>query len=493
MYDVTDFDEKGGGGDSGAAKAWGGRFTDVPDSRLEAFNASVGFDIRLVREDVRGSIAHARMLGACHIIPEQDATTLERGLWQILDEVEAGSFSLTIADEDVHTGVERRLSEIVGAVAGKLHTGRSRNDQVINDVRFWTRSRLVQVVAGLSALCDAMLELGERYADAIMPGYTHLQRAQPVLVAHHMQAYVAMFLRDIERAQQAWARTNVLALGSAALAGTTYPIDRKLVAEDLGFGDVSVNSLDAVSDRDFVIDTLSTCSMIGMHISRLSEELILWTSGEFRFMELADRFSTGSSIMPQKKNADIAELGRGKSGRLYGNLMALLTITKGLPLAFNKDMQEDKEPLFDSVDTVLAMLDVFPPMMRSATFREETMAAAAIADFTLATDAADLLAKSGVPFREAHRVIGTLVGKCIADGKTFADLSEDEWAAIHPVFANTRPPVDPWTSVSGRESAGGTAPSQVARTREQQRATLSEAAGWIEQRISVEDGLFTRP
>ncbi len=477
---------------TGSAKAWGGRFSDVPDARLEAFNASVGFDIRLVREDVRGSIAHADMLGAQGIIPEEDATTIVRGLWTILDEVDAGEFALTVSDEDVHTGVERRLREMIGATAGKLHTGRSRNDQVINDVRFWTRRRLVEIAGGLHAMCESLLDLAERYPSAIMPGYTHLQRAQPVLVAHHLQAYVAMFLRDIERVRQAWARTNVLALGSAALAGTTYPIDRARVAAELGFDQVSMNSLDAVSDRDFVIDALSACALVGMHVSRLSEEVILWTSGEFRFMELADRFSTGSSIMPQKKNADIAELGRGKSGRLYGNLMALLTITKGLPLAFNKDMQEDKEPLFDSVDTVLAMLDVFPPMMRTATFREDTMAAAAVADFTLATDAADLLAKRGVPFREAHHVIGELVGRCIAEGKTFADLTDAEWAEIHPVFADTRPPIDAWTSVSGRDSIGGTAPEQVRRTRGAQQSQLAGVREWVTDQLERENRLFTR-
>jgi argininosuccinate lyase len=474
-------------------KAWGGRFTELPDARLEAFNASVDFDIRLVREDIRCSIAHARMLGAQKIIPGEDAKSLEAGLWRILGEVEAGDFALSISDEDVHTGVERRLRELTGAVAGKLHTGRSRNDQVINDVRLWTRHRLERVVDRLSDLCEALLNLGERYRDAIMPGYTHLQRAQPVLVAHHLQAYVAMLQRDIERVQQAWIRTNVLALGSAALAGTTYPIDRDMVARDLAFAEVSVNSLDAVSDRDFVIDALSACAVIGMHISRLSEELILWTSGEFRFMELADRFSTGSSIMPQKKNPDIAELGRGKSGRLYGNLMALLTITKGLPLAFNKDMQEDKEPLFDSIDTVLAVLEVFAPMMESASFNEETMAAAAVADFTLATDAADMLAKNGVPFREAHRVIGELVRTCVSRGKTFTNLTDEEWGNIHPVFSKVKPPVDAWTSVSGRDSLGGTAPAQVERTRVLQRESLARSRQWVADRLTVHEGLFRHP
>jgi len=266
-----------------------------------------------------------------------------------------------------------------------------------------------------------------------------------------------------------------------------------MVARDLRFDEVSVNSLDAVSDRDFIIDTLAACSLIGMHISRLSEEIILWTSGEFRFMELADRFSTGSSIMPQKKNADIAELGRGKAGRLYGNLIALLTITKGLPLAFNKDLQEDKEPLFDSVDTVLAILEVFPPMISTATFREDVMAAAAVADFTLATDAADLLARNGVPFREAHHVIGSLVATCIASGKTFADLTDAEWAEIHPVFGNEKPPVEAWASVSARDVIGGTAPAQVERTRGIQRERLEQSRRWVDEHRAIERGLFERP
>ena len=476
----------------GAIKAWGGRFADVPDARLEAFNASVEFDVRMIREDIRASIAHARMLGACGIIPAEDSTTLEAGLWQVLDEFDAGDFVLTIADEDVHTGVERRLRDITGAVAGKLHIGRSRNDQVVNDHRLWTRRQLVLVTEGLVAFGEALLALAEAYPEAIMPGYTHLQRAQPVLVAHHLQAYVQMLLRDAERVQQAWHRTNVLVLGSSALAGTTYPIDREMVARDLGFDGVTLNSLDGVSDRDFVLDTLYACSVIGMHISRLSEEVILWSSGEFRFLELADRFSTGSSIMPQKKNADIAELGRGKSGRLYGNLMAMLTITKGLPLAYNKDMQEDKEGLQDSIDTTLAMLDIFPPMMRSAQFNVENMAAAAIADFTLATDAADVLAKHGVPFREAHQVIGSLVGRCISEGITFADLTDAQWSGIHPVFAEERPPADARASVAGRNVIGGTAPDQVEATRASQHVALGEIREWIAERRQIDDRLFDR-
>ncbi|MGI8976065.1 MAG: argininosuccinate lyase [Thermomicrobiales bacterium] len=477
---------------TGSSKAWGGRFADVPDARLEAFNASVAFDVRMIREDIRGSIAHARMLGACGIIAPDEATTLERGLWQVLDEYDRGEFALTIADEDVHTGVERRLREITGTVAGKLHTGRSRNDQVANDHRFWARRQLVLVADGLVAFGEALLTLAEQYPEAIMPGYTHLQRAQPVLVAHHLQAYVEMLLRDLERVRQAWKRTNVLVLGSSALAGTSYPIDREMVAQDLGYEGITMNSLDGVSDRDFVLDALYACSLIGMHISRLSEEIILWSSGEFRFLELADRFSTGSSIMPQKKNADIAELGRGKSGRLYGNLMAMLTIAKGLPLAYNKDMQEDKEGLQDSFDTILALLDVFPPMMQSARFNVDVMAAAAVADFTLATDAADVLAKQGVPFREAHQVIGSLVARCIAEGITFADLSDEQWADIHPVFAEERPPVDVWTSVSSRNIIGGTAPDQVEATRAGQHVALLEARYWVVDRLRVDNQLFER-
>jgi len=480
------------GSSSGSSKAWGGRFADVPDARLEAFNASVAFDVRMIREDIRGSIAHARMLGARGIIAPDEATTLERGLWQVLDEYERREFALTIADEDVHTGVERRLREITGAVAGKLHTGRSRNDQVANDHRLWTRRQLVLVAEGLVAFGEALLALAKHYPDAIMPGYTHLQRAQPVLVAHHVQAYVEMLLRDVERVRQAWRRTNVLALGSSALAGTSYPIDREMVAHDLGFDGVTMNSLDGVSDRDFVLDALYACAMIGMHISRLSEEIILWSSGEFRFLELADRFSTGSSIMPQKKNADIAELGRGKSGRLYGNLMAMLTTMKGMPLAYNKDMQEDKEGLQDSFDSILALLDVFPPMMQSARFNVDVMAAAAVAGFTLATDAADVLAKHGVPFREAHQVIGTLVARCIAEGTAFADLSDEQWADIHPVFAEERPPVDASTSVSSRNIIGGTAPDQVEATRAGQHVALLEARDWIADRLRVDNQLFER-
>lgn len=480
-------------GEMGSQKAWGGRFAELPDARLEAFNASVGFDVRMVHEDIRASIAHVRMLGRQEIIPKDDAMTIEAGLWQILAEFDAGAFSLTIADEDVYTGVERRLREIVGGIAGKLHTGRSRNDQSVNDFRFWTKRRLVEIAAGLVNFGDVLLQLARTNADVIMPGYTHLQRAQPVLFAHHMHAYGEMFLRDLERVRQAFDRADVLALGSAALAGATYPLDREGVAEELHFARISANSLDAVSDRDYVLDALYACSLIAMHISRLSEELILWSSSEFKFIEIADRFSTGSSIMPQKKNADIAELGRGKAGRVYGDLMGLLSTMKGLPLAYNKDQQEDKEPLIDAVDTVLAELDVFPPMLASISLKGKRTAAAAIQDFTLATDAADHLAKAGVPFREAHEIIGELVGLCIAEEKTFADLTDEEWANIHPAFAESRPPLDGAASIALRDVPGGTAPNRVAAGGKRIERALQVYREWVTAQQVALDDLFKTP
>jgi argininosuccinate lyase len=447
---------------AGTTKAWGGRFAEAPDRRLEAYNASVAFDVRMIREDIRGSIAHARMLGQQGIIAPDEASTLERGLWQVLAESDAGDFVLTIADEDVHTGVERRLREIVGGVAGKLHTGRSRNDQVATDLRLWTKGALLAVMNGVLDLADALTDVAAEHLEVAMPGYTHLQRAQPVLLAHHLLAYVAMLSRDLDRLQDAYRRADVMPLGAGALAGVTYPIDREATRADLGFAEAAANSLDAVSDRDFVLDALYACAVIAMHLSRLADEVILWSSAEFRFLELSDAFSTGSSIMPQKKNADVAELARGKTGRVYGNLLAFLTTAKGLPLTYNKDFQEDKEALFDSVDTVLATLDVLPPMMRTAHWRADRMGEAAIADFSLATDAADLLARRGVPFREAHEITGRLVRDCIAAGKTFADLSDADWAAVHPVFASERPPLSAADSLRSRDVHGGTAPNRVA-------------------------------
>ena len=466
----------------GPTKAWGSRFGSGPDERLERFNASIGFDVRLAREDIRGSVAHVRMLGAQGIVPEADATAIERGLWLVWDEVEADTLVFILADEDIHSGVERRLRELIGPVAGKLHTARSRNDQVATAFRFWTKGALLRVAAAVVGLGEALLEVAATHEAVVMPGYTHLQRAQPVLLGHHLLAYVAMLERDLDRLREAYRRTDVLPLGAGALAGVTFPIDRAMTAADLGFAAITSNSMDAVADRDFVLDALYACATIAIHLSRLSEEIILWSSAEFRFMDLDDAFSTGSSIMPQKKNADVAELARGKTGRVIGSLVAMLTVLKGLPLTYNKDLQEDKEGLFDAIDTTLAVLDVFPPMLRTARFRRDRLATAAIADFSLATDAADLLARHGVPFREAHGVVGRLVATCLAAGRTFDDLSDAEWAEAHPVFAKQRPPLTGEESVAARDVMGGTAPAQVRAAQARAATTLGEARTWVEER-----------
>jgi argininosuccinate lyase len=478
---------------AGTAKAWGGRFGTTPDQRLEAFNASVGFDVRMAREDIRGSIAHVRMLSKQGIIPAEDASTIESGLWSVLDEVEAGTFTLTVADEDIHTGVENRLRTLIGPVTGKLHTGRSRNDQVALDVRLWTKGALLEVIDGVLDLTTALLDVADTHPDVAMPGYTHLQRAQPVLLAHHLHAYVAMLERDAERLREAYRRADVSPLGAAALAGATYPLDREASAADMGLSAISANSLDAVSDRDFVLDAHYACTVIAIHISRLSEEIILWASAEFGFIDLSDAFSTGSSIMPQKKNPDVAELARGKSGRVLGNLVALLTIVKGLPMTYNKDMQEDKEGLFDSVDTLLAVLDVYPPMLRTTKFNRERLADAAVANFSLATDAADMLAKSGIPFREAHETVGTLVRRCIDAGKTFADLTDAEWGEIHPVFAGQRPPLTALESIAARDVPGGTAPGRVATALATSRQIAARNQAWLTTEQSAREQLFARP
>jgi argininosuccinate lyase len=480
------------GSPTGSAKAWGGRFATTPDARLEAFNASIGFDIRLVREDIRGSVAHARMLGRQAIISPEDAVAIEDGLWRVWDEVEAAEFAVSIGDEDIHTAVERRLRELIGPVTGRLHTARSRNDQVAADLRLWTKGALLALVSGALDLTSALLDVAQANIDVVMPGYTHLQRAQPVLLAHHLLAYVAMLERDVDRLKDAYRRTDVLPLGSAALAGATYPIDRAAVAADLDFAAISSNSMDAVGDRDFVLDTLYACSVIAMHLSRLSEEVILWSSGEVRFLELDDAFATGSSIMPQKKNPDVAELARGKTGRVYGNLVGMLTVAKGLPLAYNKDLQEDKEGLFDSVDTMLAVLDIYPPMLRTARFNRDKMAQAAVGDFSLATDAADLLARQGVPFREAHEAVGRLVGHCVAAGKSFDELTGEEWAAAHPIFAEQRPPLTALESVAARDVPGGTAPMRVAAAHAVALETLATNREWLREREARYNGVMQR-
>jgi argininosuccinate lyase len=446
-------------------------------------NASLPFDRRFARQDIQGSIAHATMLGRQGIISADDAGLIVDGLRRILAEIESGEFVFDPRDEDIHMAVEQRLHALIGPAAGRLHTARSRNDQVALDFRMWTREAIALVGAALLDVAAAALDLGERYPDVIMPGYTHLQRAQPVLFAHHMHAYAVMFLRDLDRLGDAYRRVNVSPLGAGALAGVTHPIDRELTAELLGFDAVSANSLDAVSDRDFVIETLAALALVSMHLSRLAEELILWSTAEFGFVELADAFATGSSIMPQKKNADIAELMRGKAGRVYGHLLGMLTTAKGLPLTYNKDLQEDKEGLFDAVDTILPLLRVLPPMLASLTLRTERMAEAAIGGFSLATDVADELARRGIPFREAHEIVGRLVARCISEGRTLESLSPDEWSAVAPAFVGSPPTVTLEVSVAARDVPGGTAPRQVraacAAAREQIERERKRVSGWL--------------
>jgi argininosuccinate lyase len=399
-------------------------------------------------------------------------------LWLIWDEAEAGSLQFSLADEDVHSGVERRLRELIGPVQGKLHTGRSRNDQVITDVRLWTKRAVLRLSGGLIGMIETLLALANDHVETIMPGYTHTQRAQPVTLGHHLLAYVSMLERDLERFQQAYARMDRSALGSSAMAGTTYPIDRVSVAKELGFAGITRNSMDAIGDRDLVIDTIYCCAMVAMHCSRMCEELVWWSSGEVRYVVFADAFATGSSIMPQKKNPDVAELTRGKTGRVYGHLLGMLTVMKGLPLTYNSDMQEDKQALFDSVDTIEAVLGVLPAALQTLTFNTERMAAAATADFSLATDAADFLAKRGMPFREAHEVIGRLVRTCSDSGRDFTELSAAEWADVHPVFAIELPPMTAAESVAARDIPGGTAPKRVRAALGAALERTSESQAW---------------
>lgn len=456
-------------------KLWGGRFATPTHELVDQLNASLPFDRRFARQDIAGSIAHATMLGEQGIIPSSDAGAIVEGLREIYREIEDGTFEFRLADEDIHMAVEGRLRQVIGQPSGMLHTARSRNDQAILDLRLWLREATADLLEVLLGTIDAMLDLAEAHPDAIMPGYTHMQRAQPVLFAHHIQAYAVMLMRDCDRLSDSYSRINVMPLGAGALAGVTHPIDRDRVAELLGFPDISLNSMDTVADRDFVLEPLFAMSLIAMHLSRLAEELILWSTAEFGFIEFDDAFSTGSSIMPQKKNADIAELMRGKSGRVYGALVGLLTATKGLPLTYNKDLQEDKEGLFDSIDTITALLAILPPMLQTLTVRKERMAEAAIGGFSLATDVADELARRGVPFREAHEVVGQLVARCIREGRTLESLSPDEWAGVHEVLSDPAPTVTLEASVQARDIPGGTAPGQVETARDRLRA---QVVGW---------------
>jgi argininosuccinate lyase len=456
-------------------KAWGGRFSQPTHELVEHFTASIAFDRRLYAYDIQGSIAHCRMLAKCGIITHDEASAIIQGLQEIESEIEHGAFVFDVHWEDIHMHIERRLIEKIGAVGGKLHTARSRNDQVALDVRLYLRDEIRTILDDIRQLQRTLLDLAERHLDVIMPGYTHLQRAQPIRLSHHLLAYDEMLERDHQRFTECLTRVNVLPLGAGALATTTYPIDRAYVAQLLDFPAIAENSLDAVSDRDFVIEGCADAALLMMHLSRWSQELTLWCSAEFGFVELSDAFSTGSSIMPQKKNPDVAELVRGKTGRVYGHLQAVLTVMKGLPLAYNSDMQEDKEALFDVIDTVKACLRVFAPMLATLTLRPERMRHAASEGFGTATDMADYLAAKGLPFRQAHEVVGRIVRLCLDRQQTLDDLSLDELRTFSPLFdSDVYAAIALDASVDRRQVRGGPARALVAERIKAIRA----ARGW---------------
>jgi len=450
---------------------WGGRFGSSPAEAFQRLNASIPFDIRLAPYDIRGSIAHARMLGARGIVSREESAALVGGLETVLGEVEAGTFVWELSDEDVHTAVERRLREVAGDVALKLHTGRSRNDQVALDVHLFVRDAAGEIRAAVLAAMLALVEVAEREYGLILPGYTHLQRAQPMLLSHHLLAHFWALKRDISRLEAAREAAGVSPLGAAALAGTPHPVDPGITANELGMQPLS-NSLDAVSDRDFALDLLYACTVLGLHLSRLGEEWVLWTSAEFGFATLDDPYSSGSSIMPQKKNPDAYELMRGKAGRLIGDLNALLITLKGLPLGYSKDLQEDKEPLFDAVDSVLVMLAALPEMLRTARFDGERMEEAT-GGFVLATELADFLAANGVPFREAHHAVGRLVKQCEELNVSLEELPQEDLSAAHPALAELPEGLlSPRGSVQNKRSDGSTSPNSVDEQ-------LSEARAFI--------------
>lgn len=443
-------------------KLWGGRFEKETNRLVEDFHSSISFDQRLYRQDILGSMAHARMLGKIGVLTPEETELLLQGLESLLRDIEAGRVEFDVGAEDIHMNIEKLLTERVGDVGKKLHTARSRNDQVALDTRLYLRDEISHICALLKELEQTLLDMAARHLDTVMPGYTHLQKAQPITLAHHLMAYFQMFQRDFERLQDCWKRADCMPLGSGALAGTTFPLDREMVARELGFGRISLNSLDAVSDRDYILEFLAAASILMMHFSRLCEEIILWSSDEFRFVELDDAYSTGSSIMPQKKNPDVAELIRGKTGRVYGHLMGLLTVMKGLPLAYNKDMQEDKEALFDTVDTVTKCLLTLTPMLATMKVNRERMAQAARSGFTNATDVADYLAKKGVPFREAHAIVGQLVLKCIREGRALEELSLAEYREMSPVFEeDIYEAIAIENCIARRKVPGGPAPEAV--------------------------------
>ena len=443
-------------------KLWGGRFRKEIDKRMQAFVSSIYFDKKLIKYDILGSIAHAKMLGKCKIITRDEADKIIKGLKDILSQIKDGSLTVDDQAEDIHTWVENSLRVKIGEIAGKLHTARSRNDQVALDERMYLRDEIKTIQQTLLALQEALLFLARKYLGMIMPGYTHLQHAQPILFSHYLLAYFFKFNRDRERLEDLYKRVDILPLGSAAMAGTSYPIDRQYLAKELNFSEISQNSLDAVSDRDFIIEFLSDSAMTMLHLSRLSEEIILWSSQEFDFIELDDSFCTGSSIMPQKKNPDAAELIRGKSGRVYGHLMTLLTVMKALPLAYNHDMQEDKEPLFDSVEVLKNSLIIMSGMVRTLQVKSENMRNSLKGDFSNATEVADYLVKKGLVFREAHRVVGEIVLYCTDKKKTIEELSLEEFQNFQHLFEkDVLNILSPEAVVNSKNSYGGTAREKV--------------------------------
>ena len=449
--------------DTTSNKMWGGRFAAGPDAIMEAINASISFDQRMAAQDIAGSRAHAAMLAAQDIISDSDADAIRKGLLTVLSEIEGGTFAYSIALEDIHMNVEARLKEVIGEPAGRLHTGRSRNDQVATDFKLWTRDQFDAAESGLLALIKALLGQAEAGADWVMPGFTHLQTAQPVTWGHHMMAYVEMFGRDLSRMRDARARMNESPLGAAALAGTSFPIDRDMTAQALGFDRPAANSLDAVSDRDFALEFLSAASICAMHLSRFAEELVIWSSAQFRFVTLSDRFSTGSSIMPQKKNPDAAELIRAKIGRIMGANVALMMVMKGLPLAYSKDMQEDKEQVFDAADNLMLALAAMEGMVKDMSANRESLAAAAGSGFSTATDLADWLVRVlGLPFRDAHHITGSLVALAEQNGCDLPDLTLEQMQSAHgDITADVFDVLGVENSVNSRMSYGGTAPAQV--------------------------------
>ncbi|PTM56672.1 argininosuccinate lyase [Desmospora activa] len=462
-------------------KLWGGRFTKPTNQLVEEYTASIDFDHILVEEDIRGSLAHVKMLGACGILQANEAETITAGLEKIRERVRAGEVQFSVSLEDIHMNIEHLLIEEVGPVGGKLHTGRSRNDQVALDMHLYVRARTVEMIQGLLQVRKALCKQAEAHVDTLLPGYTHLQRAQPVRLAHQLLAYVEMFERDTERFIDSYKRVNTMPLGAGAIAGTPFPIEREQVAAELGFDRLYENSMDAVSDRDYLVEFLANASLVMVHLSRLSEELILWSSEEFGYVELDDAFCTGSSMMPQKKNPDVPELIRGKTGRVMGHWVALMTTLKALPLTYNKDMQEDKEGVFDTVATLIGALALTAPMLAGMTVKAERMRQHAEEGFAAATDVADYLAAKGVPFREAHAVVGRLVLHCLQEGTTLSGLSLQVYRDFHPSFsADIFEKIGVEAVADARDVRGGTARNRVLDALELKKKQMVETKTWLD-------------